>query len=290
VTRALVAFGANLGDPAATFASVAERLADIPGVEAVTPSSLYEAVPVGGPSGQPVFLNGAFAAETTLDVATFFAHLRRLERTLGRERKEAWGPRIIDLDLALFGAEVHSSPSLTTPHPRLHYRRFVLAPAAEVAPDAVHPVLARTLEELHRSAAGLTEGSQWLALVDEDAAERQRASALFRERHPDSKVIGLPPDAIPGTSLVHGGVTIGVRPSVHLPGVEDRRLERDLDRIWDAERSERLWIASTTEFHPGLHPSGDALVPAVDLRAADSIGRRKELIHFIESLAEPVRR
>jgi len=290
VTRAVVAFGANLGDVAATFAKVYERLGNEPGVESVASSSLYETVPVGGPAGQPTFLNGAFAVETKLDVESFFAQIKRSESALGRERKETWGPRTVDLDLALFGDTVHASASLATPHPRLHFRRFVLAPAAEVAPNAMHPLLETTLAELNRSAAALTQGEHLLAFIGGDPTERDKAIALFAKRHPKAKIVGLPPDALPASALLQAGTVIGARPAVHLPGVEDRRLERDLDRVWDASRTKRLWIALMVDVHPSSYQAGDQVAPAVDLRAVDPDGRRRELIHFMESLAQPFRK
>jgi 2-amino-4-hydroxy-6-hydroxymethyldihydropteridine diphosphokinase len=289
VTKAIVAFGANLGEPKRMFAEVRKRFADAPDVASVIASSLYRTVPVGGPTDQPAFLNGAFAVETSLAVDAFFSLMRKIEADLGRKRKEAWGPRTIDLDLVLFGGAVHTSPSLATPHPRMHFRRFVLAPAAVIAADAVHPLLGETLCDLHCSLVELTDGRRLLAVVGADVKERTTLAMQFQQRFTAGKVVALPPGAMPGTEIVHAGAIVGVRPSVHLPGVEDHRLERDLDRVWEAADNGRLWIATSAEFHPGVHPPGEQLVPAVDLRGDSAEARRKEFTHFIDSLAEPVR-
>jgi 2-amino-4-hydroxy-6-hydroxymethyldihydropteridine diphosphokinase len=287
VTQAIVAFGANLGDPARMFENVERRFEKSAGVKSVRISSLYRTVPVGGPSDQPAFINAALAVESSLDANAFFSLMRLIETDLGRERKEAWGPRSIDLDLVLFGKEVYASATLTTPHPRMHFRRFVLAPTAEIAPTALHPLLGIDLDGLHRSLAELTNGKRLLAVVGDHPAERTQAVESFQKRFAAAKVVALPPESIPGTTIDHGGAIIGVRPSVHLPGVEDRRLEHDLDRIWEAADEDRLWIATSADFQPGLHPVGDRVVSTVDLRAANPEQRKKEFAYLLESLAEP---
>lgn len=284
-----MAFGANLGEPTRMFREVAKRFAEAAGVKAVNASSLYRTIPVGGPTNQPVFMNGAFAVETSLDVRSFFSLMRTIETELGRERKEAWGPRSIDLDLVLFGKTVVASETLATPHPRMHFRRFVLAPAAEIAPKAMHPLLGVALNDLHQSLVELTTGKRLLAVVGDDPAERAAATELFQKRFTSAKVIALPPGSVPGMTIVHAGSVVGVKPSVHLPGVEDRRLERDLDRVWEASDNDSLWIATSTDFHPGQHPTGNQIVATVDLRASSAEGRRKEFAHFVDSLAAPER-
>jgi 2-amino-4-hydroxy-6-hydroxymethyldihydropteridine diphosphokinase len=146
VTRAYVGVGANLGDREAT---IRAALAALPGVVAV--SELRETDPVGV-TDQPPFLNGVAALETELSARQLLDALLRVERDLGRERRERWGPRTIDLDLLLYGEETIDEPGLTVPHPRLHERRFALEPLAEIAPKALIPGLGRVedvLAELH---------------------------------------------------------------------------------------------------------------------------------------------
>jgi 2-amino-4-hydroxy-6-hydroxymethyldihydropteridine diphosphokinase len=146
MTRAYVGLGANLGDREGT---IRAAVAALPGVLAV--SSLRETEPVGV-TDQPRFLNGVAALETELSARDLLDTLLAVERRLGRERRERWGPRTIDLDLLLFGQEAIDEPGLTVPHPRLHERRFALEPLAEIAPDALIPGrgrVANLLAELH---------------------------------------------------------------------------------------------------------------------------------------------
>jgi 2-amino-4-hydroxy-6-hydroxymethyldihydropteridine diphosphokinase len=133
VTRAYVGLGANLGDREGT---IRAAVADLPGVVAV--STLRETDPVGI-TAQPRFLNGVAALETELAPRELLDALLAVERRLGRERGKRWGPRTIDLDLLLYGDEVIDEDGLTIPHPRLHERRFVLEPLADLAPKLVVP-------------------------------------------------------------------------------------------------------------------------------------------------------
>ena len=133
MTRAYVGVGANLGDRRATIEAAVGAL---PGVVAV--SELRETEPVGVVD-QPSFLNGAVALETELSARELLDVLLEVERSLGRERRERWGPRTIDLDLLLYGDETVDEPGLTVPHPRLHERRFALEPLAELDPDLLIP-------------------------------------------------------------------------------------------------------------------------------------------------------
>jgi 2-amino-4-hydroxy-6-hydroxymethyldihydropteridine diphosphokinase len=133
LTRAYVGVGANLGDREAT---IAAALAALPGV--VDVSRLRETEPVGVVD-QPPFLNGAAAIETELSARELLDALLAVERELGRERRERWGPRTIDLDLLLFGDERLDEPGLTVPHPRLHERRFALEPLLDLDPEVAVP-------------------------------------------------------------------------------------------------------------------------------------------------------
>ena len=147
-TTAYVALGSNLGDRAAALHDAVARLSAAPGVAVTRVSSFLENPAVGGPAGSPPFLNAVAEVRTALAPAALLDRLLEVERAMGRERRERWGPRTIDLDLVLFGDAVIDLPDLTVPHPRMHERAFVLEPLAEIAPDAVHPVLKRTAHEL----------------------------------------------------------------------------------------------------------------------------------------------
>ena len=142
MTRAFVGVGANLGDREAT---IREALAALPDVVAV--SELRETEPVGVVD-QPAFLNGAIALETDLSPRELLDALLEIERGLGRERHERWGPRTIDLDLLLYGGELIDEPGLTVPHPRLHERRFALEPLLDLDPELSIPGRGRVSELL----------------------------------------------------------------------------------------------------------------------------------------------
>jgi 2-amino-4-hydroxy-6-hydroxymethyldihydropteridine diphosphokinase len=139
VARAYVGLGSNLGDREATLRRALELLDREPGVTVVAVSSLRETDPVG-PVDQPRFLNGVVALETELAPGALVGRLLAVERALGRTREgPRWGPRTVDLDLLIHGTEIVDEPGTTVPHPRLHARRFVLEPLAELAPDLTVP-------------------------------------------------------------------------------------------------------------------------------------------------------
>ncbi|MFO0877023.1 MAG: 2-amino-4-hydroxy-6-hydroxymethyldihydropteridine diphosphokinase [Gemmataceae bacterium] len=147
-TPAFIALGSNLGDRSTWIARAVQALAQSPGVHVQRCSTLFETEPVGGPAGQSAYLNGALEVETTLTPRELLALLLRIEADLGRERTVPSGPRIIDLDLLLYGKTVLNEPDLIVPHPRLHERLFVLMPLAQVASGVVHPVLGQSIGQL----------------------------------------------------------------------------------------------------------------------------------------------
>ena len=139
MTRAYVGLGANLGDRERTLRAAVDALAAEEGVDVVAVSTLRETEPVGV-GEQPRFLNGAIALDTTLDARGLLARLLAVEQRLGRVRVPGeHGPRTLDLDLLLYGEEAIDEPGLAVPHPRLHERRFVLEPLAELFPGLVVP-------------------------------------------------------------------------------------------------------------------------------------------------------
>jgi 2-amino-4-hydroxy-6-hydroxymethyldihydropteridine diphosphokinase len=147
-TLALIGLGSNLGDRKATLEAAAAALRESPGITVRAVSPFHETEAVGGPTGQGTFLNAAAALETTLDPASLLHRLREIEARLGRVRTVRWGERTLDLDLLLLGDEIIDTPNLTVPHLRMAVRRFVLAPLAEVAPEAVDPLTRQTVRDL----------------------------------------------------------------------------------------------------------------------------------------------
>ena len=142
MTRAYVGVGANLGDREAT---IRAALAALPWVVGV--SRLRETNPVGVVD-QPPFLNGATVLETDFSPRELLDALLAVEHELGRERRERWGPRTIDLDLLLYGDEMIDEPGLTIPHPRLHERRFALEPLLDLDPELAIPGRGRVADLL----------------------------------------------------------------------------------------------------------------------------------------------
>ncbi len=139
MTRAYVALGSNVGDRERMLWSAIHMLAFNPEVDVVAVSSFRETAPVGY-LDQPDFLNAAVAIETELGSRALLDLLLSIELELGRTREgPRFGPRTIDLDLVLYGDEVVDEPGLTVPHPRLHERRFVLEPLAELDPGLTVP-------------------------------------------------------------------------------------------------------------------------------------------------------
>ena len=133
-TQALISLGSNLGDCKAILDDAISSFKETLGVEVRGVSSYYETAPVGGPPGQGSFLNAVALLGTTQSAIELHCVLREIESKAGRVRVVRWGERTLDLDLLLFGDLVLSGTDLILPHPRMAFRRFVLEPAAEIAP------------------------------------------------------------------------------------------------------------------------------------------------------------
>lgn len=159
---ALVALGSNLADPLAQLREAAVGLGALGTVTAR--SSLYRTAPVGGPPGQPDYLNAVVALRPYrkfCDPQRFLAALLALEQRQGRQRRVRWEARSLDLDLLAFGDSVMTAADLTLPHPRMFERAFVLVPLAEIAPAWRHPLTGQRAVEalggLDRSGVARTE-------------------------------------------------------------------------------------------------------------------------------------
>jgi 2-amino-4-hydroxy-6-hydroxymethyldihydropteridine diphosphokinase len=146
--KAVVALGANIGNPQEQMDLAIAMLREA--TDLITVSSYYLTKPVGGPE-QPDYINAVCLLESELPALDLLALLHGIEKSLGRERNERWGPRTIDLDLIQYGSLLSSADELQLPHPRAHERRFVLEPWYEIEPDALlltHGKISELLEQL----------------------------------------------------------------------------------------------------------------------------------------------
>lgn len=143
--RYLIGLGSNVGDRLAALRAAVGKLGDLGTLEAV--SGVYETPPWGYPD-QPDYYNAVVALESDLEPVDLLAELQKIELSLGKATPFRYGPRTLDLDILLAEDLALESEALTIPHPRLHQRGFVLAPLAEIAPLAIHPVQSVTIENL----------------------------------------------------------------------------------------------------------------------------------------------
>ena len=146
-TKAYIGLGSNLGDRGKSIQSAVKMLGETEGIDVIRVSEIIETSPLGQ-MNQPAYLNAVAEIETTLSAEDLHEKMADVEVSLGREDKEKWAPRIIDLDLLLFGADVINHPNLTVPHPQMHLRSFVLKGLCRLNPELVHPVIKESMKEL----------------------------------------------------------------------------------------------------------------------------------------------
>jgi 2-amino-4-hydroxy-6-hydroxymethyldihydropteridine diphosphokinase len=159
MTTVYLSLGSNMGDRGGNIARAIAALGQR-GVRVTQESSLYETEPLEIRE-QPWFLNCAIAAETELSPERLMQVLLEIEREMGRERVVPKGPRLIDMDILLYGSDIVREPGLEIPHPRMAERKFVLVPLAEIAGEANHPVAIMTIAEMLEATADRSEVRKW---------------------------------------------------------------------------------------------------------------------------------
>ena len=156
-TTAYLSLGSNVGDREENLRAAIAKLGELGEIAAV--SSFYETEPVDF-TAQPWFLNCAVEIRTELTARALSVEDPNDRAAMGRRRIQPKGPRNIDIDILLFGDSVISTPELQIPHPAMHERRFVLEPLAEIAPEARHPVLKKTVRELLQACRACRKGER----------------------------------------------------------------------------------------------------------------------------------
>ena len=149
MVKCAIALGSNLGDSKQILNQALDLLSQISGIEVISHSSWYETVPVGPP--QPNYVNGCAILEAELLPEDILQILLKIEQQFGRIRQERWGPRILDLDILLYGDLILEMPNLTIPHPRMNERAFVLVPLAEIAADWIEPLSGQSILQLSQA-------------------------------------------------------------------------------------------------------------------------------------------
>lgn len=175
----LLGLGSNVGDREATLRAAMEAIHALPNAHLLRHSAWHRYRPLGGPPGQGEFLNGAAVIETTIPPLALLESVCRLEERRGRRPAERWAARTLDIDLLLYGREVIETAALTVPHPRMSFRRFVLEPAAAVAPKLIHPIIGWPVERLRLH---LDAASDLVAIVSPSVAlRRELADSLVAQ-------------------------------------------------------------------------------------------------------------
>lgn len=161
MTSVYIGIGSNLGDRQGNCLEAVEQMGKMSGCRITGCSDWYLTKPVGVEE-QDWFVNGVASLTTEISPNVLLRRVLDIEADMGRVRRERWGPRIIDLDILLFGQEIIHEENLKVPHPLMHLRLFVLEPLAELVPDLIHPSLGLSMMELLRR---LSDDGQVVTLI-----------------------------------------------------------------------------------------------------------------------------
>jgi 2-amino-4-hydroxy-6-hydroxymethyldihydropteridine diphosphokinase len=175
----LLGLGSNLGDRQSTLQAALAAIDALPDVHVVRQSNWHRSPPLGGPPGQGEFLNAAALIETSIPPLRLLDELKDIQSRHGRQAAERWAPRTLDIDILLYDNEIAETEMLTVPHPRMTFRRFVLSPAAEIAPRMLHPIIGWPVERL---LLHLDQASDQVAIVSPSDALRSQIAQKIVER------------------------------------------------------------------------------------------------------------
>ena len=238
--RCLLALGGNLGDVRNTFHEVVSELNSSPQIHVLQMSSFHETAPLGN-STSPKYLNAALEVETQFTPEELLQCCQQLETRWGRTRETHWGDRTLDLDLLLYGSSVFTTEKLTIPHDGCWYRRFVLDPVCEIAPDVLHPVKHLSFNELR---SRLLLGPPSVALWG-PASKTRKIEELLSHEYPHVKFQSVQFEALEGSHhLWHRSSHFQILLSEELAEADKAKLVLDsgflnLSEIEDASESLR---------------------------------------------------
>jgi len=187
-SEVLVGFGSNLGDRSLLINRALKALSCLSQTTLIKLSSLYETAPVGYLE-QGAFLNGVVQLRTSMSASELLVCLLAIEKSLGRERLERWGPRTVDLDILFFADQVITETDLLVPHPELARRLFVLEPLCEIVPDLIHPVSGEAVSVLlnkHQISNPLEEPCRLVSAPLDIAQSKEKADDGIFYRYSES--------------------------------------------------------------------------------------------------------